>query len=117
MNFRIGQRVACIKEGDWMDALDVPNRPKGGSIYTIREKASDGIGLLFHEIRNPRTLHQEGLTEPAWHPHRFRPLVDRKTSIEVFQKMLNPSPQKVRDHIMFDTLADVVRAGIRDSTT
>jgi hypothetical protein len=83
-----------------------------GRIYTIRDIMTDvpehnrGVVLLLNEIIN--NLHADG--ERAYYSDRFRPLVERKTSIEVFQKMLNPSPEKVLNHIMSDTLADIYSA-------
>jgi len=75
--------------------------PKEGAIYTVREIVDcirlygfDEDGLRLIEIINApgryTTLSGRVETELAFRMSRFRPL--RATSIEVFQRMLEPVP-------------------------
>lgn len=86
--FRVGQKVVCIKRGAWSHVYGWEKTPVFGEIYTVR--AFDPDGLLLYEIVNPSAPHIEGFAEAHWCETRFRPLVHRKTSIEIFTKMLTP---------------------------
>ena len=96
MTFHVGQKVVCVKRGDWVDSLDVPNRPVTNGIYTVRAMADDGIGLYFEEIKNAPLNHIEGFYEPAWWKLHFRPIVERKTDISIFKQLLIPGT-KIRE--------------------
>lgn len=97
MTFFVGQKVVCIKRGRWIDAaLGNPTRalsvPKFGAVYTVREIRSfiSGDALYLEEITNAPQRFLEGVEEPGWAPERFRPVTERKTSIEIFERMLTP---------------------------
>ncbi len=75
--------------------------PVAGEIYTIREIGmlhpieKDVVCVLLEELVNdPLTVK---LTSQDWEPPfgawRFRPLQVKKTSIEIFEKMLAPNPK------------------------
>jgi hypothetical protein len=73
--------------------------PVKGPVYTIRNTEPGSIietevYLRFQEIKNGPHV-GDGI-EPSFGAHRFRPVVERKTSIEVFQQMLVPKKQKER---------------------
>jgi hypothetical protein len=94
MSFQVGQQVVCIddrfsKRKHWRRAVRV--FPKLHSIYTIREifDYGDLIGFCFYEIRNPCAYFSKGYHEPAFNTRNFRPV--RRTSIEVFERMLAPN--------------------------
>jgi hypothetical protein len=98
MDFHIGQHVICIcdkwsNEPTWRAA--VHTFPKLGGIYAIRDICDrEGlIGLMFEEIWHKRAMFCVDLVEPAFNAKRFRPV--KKSSIDVFKKMLEPAP-KVR---------------------
>lgn len=78
MTFRIGQKVVCV---DPIDDLSI-NR-----IYTIIAIGMGRFGLMV-DVTNSRF---GGSTGPAFYARRFRPIVERKTSIECFTAMLNTS--------------------------
>ncbi len=92
MNFRIGQKVVCVAPppaGGWIGCVV-------GEIYTIRSMqvcpVEKQLGLRLHGITLPIcSLGGEG----AFYATRFRPVVERKTDISIFVKMLHPSTQKV----------------------
>lgn len=89
MAFRAGQKVVCVD--------DTPKEPWShevycgltkGSIYTIRFIHNEFVWL--EEIHRPKI----GNIVPADWPfnaRRFRPIVERKTNITIFKKMLLPN--------------------------
>jgi glyoxylase-like metal-dependent hydrolase (beta-lactamase superfamily II) len=46
-------------------------------------------GMLLEEVVNPPWEYKEGVFEPSFHPYHFRPLVQHKTDISVFTRMLD----------------------------
>lgn len=99
--FHINQRVVCIQNfGDDPHPLIhlVPNLPRKGGIYHVREFTPEyrpGPWILLREIVNPPVY---GL-EPNWAAHCFRPVIERKTDISIFEAMLNPSDRKVAERV------------------
>ena len=93
--FHIGQRVVCIHDVGYQPANEFQNVPLKGSIYTVRGFVSPDIGyertpgMLLEEIMNPPWEYKEGVFEPSFHPYHFRPLVQHKTDITVFTRMLD----------------------------
>ena len=99
MSFHVGQLVVCVNvdfslEPTWRSA--VRTYPQLNSIYTIRSICEENglIGLYFEEFINPPARFSCGLAEPAFDSRRFRPL--RRTSIEVFERLLRPIATKER---------------------
>lgn len=98
MTFRIGQRVVCIN-GVFIDKrwYHCETQPREGEIYTIRGfppqnymTPPDTEPLYYlEEIVNTPVLWESGVFELAWPHRRFRPLVERKTDISIFTKMLD----------------------------
>lgn len=107
MAFYVGQRVQCV------DASDGPQyTPRGykalggmdglrqGAIYTVRSVGvwpnSPALLLWLSEIVRPlRGSMCVKYGEAGFDARRFRPITERKTSIEIFKAMLNPSKQEV----------------------
>jgi hypothetical protein len=97
--FYVGQKVVCVAEGIWKSfreqGFSVPVR---GGIYTIRESYicpyGNIPGIRLIEVRNPRCVGPLEL-EIGFYPQEFRPVVERKTDISIFTRMLNPSQEKV----------------------
>jgi hypothetical protein len=93
--FHIGQRVVCIHDVSSPLAAEFPNVPIKGSIYTVRGFVSPDVGyertpgMLLEEVVNPPWEYKEGVFEPSFHPYHFRPLVQHKTDISVFTRMLD----------------------------
>lgn len=92
MTFRIGQKIVCVD--DVFTAADGGgDLPKRGCVYTVRWigcRPTDGDtpGVMLYEIHGGFTPF--GI-EYCFAVHRFRPLVERKTDISIFKRMLNPS--------------------------
>jgi hypothetical protein len=103
MTFGVGQKVVCV---DARKRARIPSinyeRPQltKGAVYTIRElDGCDG----YHAVRLVEIVEpildiwiDRGPSEPAWHSGRFRPIVERKTSIAIFKAMLTPAGKKER---------------------
>ena len=93
--FHIGQRVMCIHDIGCAQGNEFPNIPIKGSIYTVRGFVSPDVGyertpgMLLEEVVNPPWEYNEGVFEPSFHPYHFRPLVQHKTDISVFKRMLD----------------------------
>ena len=103
MAFRVGQRVVCVDTRKWPYLADRWTLPTRGVVYTVRAivpcmadgYAEDGLRLV--EIVNPKRMlccpsGRWQRIELCFRMSRFRPV--RTTSIEVFQKMLEPVPQE-----------------------
>lgn len=91
MNFRIGQKVVCIKKNrDTPPAGEV--QPCVGGIYTVRgivDWGEWGVGLYLQEIHNSPIDTKVGIVERTFSVRRFRPAVERKTDISIFTKILD----------------------------
>lgn len=88
-DFVVGQKVACIADDwgrAWWDSY-VKGNPVKGEIYTIRTiiAIQDRVWLRFSEIVNPSG---SWFDEVEYAAVNFRPLVERKTDIAVFERML-----------------------------
>jgi hypothetical protein len=96
--FRVGQKIVCVDSrsgsGRWTDN----DGPVEGSIYTVRRCFVDGDGdaiLHLAEIaRGPVARMRHG-DNAGYSATRFRPIVERKTDISIFTKMLTPSDKKI----------------------
>lgn len=97
MAFRVGQKVVCIDAGETSKSMH--GALLVGGIYTVREVATTlsgrrGIKVVGYEYscwpwQVGRKTHRTFEDSPMW-AERFRPLVERKTDISVFTKMLTP---------------------------
>lgn len=102
MSFHVGQKVVCIN-----DKPREPNTrwfggeaPVVGQTYTIkRVYVFNGCPSVWLEevARHQRSLAIHG-TDVGYGAYRFRPVIERKTSIDIFTAMLTPSPTK-REHV------------------
>jgi hypothetical protein len=110
--FKKSERIICV-DGSPPFILGIPllfgSSPKEKSIYTVRGYNPGGY-LLVEEIVSGPSWHVLGFYEGGWRPSRFRKIVERKTSIEIFTKLLNPTPEKVQESVVMDTLAEIYRA-------
>lgn len=96
MTFRVGQKVVCVKEPsrDPLNTNEVV--PTLGNIYTIRSIAEyiGGTGVRVFEIVNAPCLYADGFMEVAFAAFCFRPLVERKTDITIFHRILDEASTK-----------------------
>lgn len=94
-NFQVGQKVVRIS-GKVLTNIPAV-WPALGGVYTIRAINDHGNGcvlLRFVEIDNSHMVPEFSSIEPGFHYAHFKPLVTRKTSIEIFKSMLNPSRER-----------------------
>jgi hypothetical protein len=101
VNFRIGQKVVCIKTPTHAYyKRTCPHRPVENGIYTVRGLIVVGgeTGVYLEEVVNPTVFFLfEGRTEAAFHHGFFRPLIETKTDISVFKKMLTPNTREIEN--------------------
>ena len=108
--FRIGQRVVCVSasgNGIWAPGEALTE----GAIYTIHSMFShrnfENLVRLFEIKRHPACMVVFG--HDGYGIERFRPVATRKTSIEIFQAMLTPSPVTVDAMKLSDHAREIVR--------
>ncbi len=97
--FQIGQKVVCVdvsikKRG----RIPVTQHIKKNGIYTIRAVGRDTVYfeseeqmVWLQEVRRSNYTHEDA----PFHAARFRPLVEKKTDISIFKKMLIPSANEL----------------------
>jgi len=84
MTFRVGMKVACVDvSGDAKYFLNL------NATYEITS-----INWPFLRVNCRPDGFSGGEADCGYHHTRFRPIVERKTSIEIFKRMLVPSRQK-----------------------
>jgi hypothetical protein len=114
MMFRVGQKVVCInargcKRGEFVTYPDgYKARSSGdmggltnGVVYTVETvgfvHGAETVKLVEINREDPRG---RGEPDPGFHTSRFRPVVDLKTDISCFTRLLNPTAtQKVLPEI------------------
>lgn len=95
MVWRVGQKVVCIEDFSRSTLIDPRTiAPTVGTVYRIRAIRPDallctGIFFLLAEIKNPQVVTGVGYIEQAFSSKGFRPAVDRKTDISIFQRILD----------------------------
>jgi len=98
--FFVGQKVVCVKLGEWTDIFPDERGPVHGDVCTIREIECDeeDIFCRLFEFRNPPTCcpyaDREHPEECWFDARQFRPLDERKTDISVFLEILRNVPAK-----------------------
>lgn len=92
-HLHVGMKVVCIKEGAWTNAFPEEKLPVFRGVYTIRSIEMEGgeVSLRFEELDNSDLAREFDIEECKFWSIRFRPVQVRKTSIEVFKRLLTPS--------------------------
>lgn len=99
MTFRVGQKVVCVDDdisGKYLPPGFLPTAHgmdglKKNNIYTIRMVGTE-IGVpICRLVEIVRPFCDYTGAEAPYAVARFRPVVERKTSIEIFTAMLKPS--------------------------
>ena len=95
MSFRVGQKVVCVNAEPSADGYKVALIE--GAVYTIIEIVDhagdrrcvreDTLGIILCEVQSPP--YRIGFYG-EFSAHRFRPVVERKTNISIFTRMLTP---------------------------
>ncbi len=103
MTFRVGQKVVCVvDQGEWNTKLVATKitLPVKNGIYTIREiyqgvTKTGECYVTLNEIVNPKVWHIFGKEEHRFFSEAFRPIVENKTDISVFEKLLDTNNHKI----------------------
>lgn len=101
-SFRVGQKVVCVddKPLGFSRGFHPSEAVKVGTVYTVRRIFIDDEGdviLQLDEVERSDIAKRQWRTdELGYAAFRFRPIVERKTSISIFKAMLNPS--RVKEH-------------------
>jgi hypothetical protein len=101
-----GDRVECILSP--MSKSDIPP-PLIGQRFTViwtSEILGTPVIDLFEKPYPETSYWHRGI--PA---HFFRVIVQRKTDISALEALLHPTPEKVRNLVITDTLAEILFAG------
>lgn len=94
--FYVGQKVVCIVDATAWRHGRGEIKPQKGSIYTVRTimpsfRFRGEATIMLVEIVNKPREYAEGFVECSFRAIRFRPVVERKTDISIFQKLLDPA--------------------------
>jgi hypothetical protein len=96
MAFYVGQRVECIDDGWRRPNPWVTRFPKKSEIFTIREifiSKDDGRTQCLRLDEIQCGVCRLG-NEVGFEASSFRPIVERKTDISIFESLLNPANHK-----------------------
>lgn len=87
---KVGAKCVCVASSDSPDASSV-QQPVIGATYTIDVivRVQDWLSLCFIEINDLHTDPDGFVWIPVFKASRFRPLVDQKTDLELFQPILD----------------------------
>lgn len=90
----IGQKVEFIGPGKWVGWPPHLARPLHGVVYTVRSLYIDPFygaeGIRLNELSRETICGGGHTLECGWARHEFRSIVELKTDISVFTKMLQP---------------------------
>jgi hypothetical protein len=92
MAFSIGQKVVYLGDPDQRELHPCEVVPEVGPVYTVRWVGESDYGrpaLRLVEIVNPEMHYSRGVSELCFPMGRFRPVVERKTDISVFERLLD----------------------------
>ena len=100
--FRVGQKVVCISDfAKGRSVCPFVEFPTRGIVYTVRSNVigrslsgEKKPGILLHEVSNSIGPHGQ---EYSFCIKQFRPVVERKTDISIFTKMLTPKTRRVQE--------------------
>lgn len=90
MTFRVGQKVVCVDDsaGEFSYLFSDPDRLVLNKIYEIERIYDDQLGYSLVALIG---VSLNCYPKNGWRSSRFHPLVERKTDISVFTKMLTPT--------------------------
>lgn len=105
--FTVSQKVVCISgesDPDWHG--DVPTV---GAVYTVSwTGVAEDWGVEIIDLAELPSPAENGF-ERGYQASCFRPVVERKTSIDIFTAMLTPSPVTVDALNMADHARELVQ--------
>jgi hypothetical protein len=87
LNWHVGMKVVCVNADGVSGTMLVV-----GSVYTVR-----ALDENFVSLEEPSTWGDYGKNESGWYYYRFRPVQPRKTSIEVFTRILRNPHVRIKE--------------------
>lgn len=96
--FHVGQKVVCVndEEPTYGQRRPARRRVTKGKVYTVKcapfINVWGNLAILVGEVPD----RDDGGTESGFRVSRFRPIVEKKTDISIFKKMLTPNKVKER---------------------
>ena len=98
MTFHVGQKIVCVDD-DVFEG-DPQRRLFTGQIYTVARTYPQGSTSGNTKRYGPGVpcidlLEVQRVDHVPYAAARFRPVVERKTDISIFQAMLSPSDERV----------------------
>lgn len=102
MTFYVGQKVVCVYAGGdpAFDDWDESERIVVGQIYTIRRVYIDHDGedcVWLDEVQRSHLSRIDWGPDVGYGAYRFRPVVERKTDISIFEEILRNTKAPVTD--------------------
>lgn len=105
LDWKVGDRVVCLKHVNPSVRVPRGNYPECGGVYAIREirddNHSDGhltillVGIDNRHLIGVRRGNTYGYKEPGFPIHGFRKIDPRATDISIFTAMLHGQHDKV----------------------
>lgn len=96
MNFRVGQKVVCVNDRMADNARIWDPQTVcviSGRVYEVREVGLDvsgapGIRVFGAELTGDHgAVTHKSFRDAFWNASRFRPIIERKTDISIFQEI------------------------------
>lgn len=100
--FRIGQKVTPKTSEPWDHEGDGDSYPQFGVVYTVRaaDWEEDGQYIWLGEIINEPKQYSDCFGEQNFYSDDFAAVVERKTDISVFTKILRKATKPARTPAM-----------------
>jgi hypothetical protein len=103
MAFRVGQKVVCVDDKPRPGANPRMDGLSKGQVYTVQRIGIDNFWaepvLWLVEIRRELQPGFQRFGEVGYDPRRFRPVVEKKTDISIFEAMLKRAPVKHEERV------------------
>jgi hypothetical protein len=100
IEFAVKKQVVCI-EGPERLPFENEIQPVIDGVYTIRRikihHSENRCSFLLEEIVNEQRQYTDGFGEVSFFSTRFKPV--KPTNIDVFTKLLNPTPVKEKEYV------------------
>lgn len=98
MAFRIGQKITLKDDLPWENAQPGEIYPQFGVVYTVHatEWNEKGQFIWLQEIVNEPAEYNDTTGEMNFYSNEFRPIVEQKTDISIFTKILSRKKVRIR---------------------
>lgn len=102
MSFHVGQKVVCVDGSCRYGRRWHPEccPPSEGATYTVRDVGDNvegGLGVKLFEALCVGVFDGALEQDAFFRASRFRPVVERKTDISIFTRMLTPNTREIEN--------------------